>query len=290
MKKLLIIFLTIILTLSFSACGEKNITDNTDKNGKENNDNSSFTEIVVADNKNCSIIITGIDSDNSSGFTVQVELKNKSNDKSYMVSIEDSFINGIDCLTDFALQIDAGKKYNADIILLSNQLKDNGVGDFTDIELTFFVFDLGNWDAGTVVLETVHIYPYGEDKASKYVRETQPSDNVIVDNQYVKVIVIGYDPENENGYAVDLFLLNKTASVAMFSVADASVNGHNINPYYTAYVSANGCAFSSIVWPDNILKEKGITDIEEIQLLLAANTYENWQGDYYFKETFTLNP
>ncbi len=149
---------------------------------------------------------------------------------------------------------------------------------------------MGNWDAGAIVLETVHIYPYGKNKASKYVRETKPSDNVIIDNEYIKVIVIGYNPENEHEYAVDFFLLNKTDSVTMFSVVEAFVNEHSINPYYTAYISANGCTFSSIVWPDNILKENGITKIDKIQLLFTAKTYENWQGDYYLKETFTLNP
>lgn len=71
--------------------------------------------------------------------------------------------------------------------------------------------------------ETIHIYPYGEDKAVKFVREAQATDNVIIDNNYITVIVTGYEKDDIFGYTVNLFLLNKTDKNVMFSVDEASV-------------------------------------------------------------------
>lgn len=287
MKKLLAWLLTTTLLLSISACGEKN---NNNDNGHNSNNDTSFNEIVVIDNNDCTIKIKAVDPNNKSGYSLKVEFKNKSTNKTYMASVDSASINGIDCQSDFALEIKPKEKTTVDVILLSNLIKENNIGDFTDIEVTFLVFELGNWEAGPIVLETFHIYPYGQDKANQYVREIQPTDNVIIDNDYVKVIVVGYNPKGKQGYSVNLFLLNKTNKVAMFTIEKAFVNEHNIDPYYTAYVSANGCAFSSITWPINSLKDNGISDVTEIKLLFNIVNYENWQGDYYVKDTFILKP
>ncbi|HQB32696.1 MAG TPA: hypothetical protein PLI19_05130 [Erysipelotrichaceae bacterium] len=288
MKKLLILLLALILMLPLCGCEKDKPID--DNNNNDNTDNSSFSKVVAVDNQECSIVIKGVDLKNSAGLALKAELINKSGSKTLMFSIKEATINGVDCETMFSWMGAPKEKYNDDIVLLSNLLKENGVGDFTDIQITFFVYDVDNWEGGAVALETVHIYPYGQDKASKYVREEKPSDNVIVDNDYVKVVVVSYDPNGQNGYTVTMFLVNKTDNIAMFAVYDSYINGTFIYPYWVVYVSRQGCAFSSITWSPDSLKEKGIKEVEKIAILLEAVNYENWQGDYYVKETFTLIP
>lgn len=310
MKKLVSLLLALTLMMSLVACGGETSSNNGDKpstssQSGENNDNNSaednksnteeenkitFEEIVVVDNDECVIKITEIDPDNMWGFSLKAQLENKSADKTYMFSVESAAINGVQCDPFFASEVAAGKKANEEISFSDSSLEENGVGEFSDIELTFRVYDSNDWTADEVAKETVHVYPYGEDKAVAFVRETQASDNVIIDNEYVTITVIGYENDDIWGYTVNLFLQNKTDSTVMFSVDEASVNGYMADPFYANSVSAGKCAFSSMSWSDTTLEENGITEVEEIEMLFRAYDADNWTGDDFANQTITLNP
>lgn len=307
MKKFLTLLLSLALVLSLAACGGQK-TSNTltptspldsSESGKGNETDSTtertdnqvvFEEIVAIDNEECAIKITGIEPDNMWGYTLNSHLENKSTDKTYMFSVESAAINGVQCDTMFAAEVAAGKKANEAISFADSALVENGVGDYTDIELTFRVYDSNDWAADAVARETVHVYPYGEDKAVTFAREAQSSDNVIIDNEYVTVIVTGYEDDEIWGYTANLFLMNKTDTTVMFNVNDASVNGYMADPFYATSVSAGKCAFSSMSWADTVLAENGITEIEEIEFLLRAYDADNIMAGDFANEAITLNP
>lgn len=144
--------------------------------------------------------------------------------------------------------------------------------------------------ADPVAKETIHIYPYGEDKAVQFVRESQSGDNIIIDNDYVTVIVTGYENDEIWGYTVNLFLLNKTDKDVMFSVNETSVNGFMADPFYATTVIAGKCAFSSMSWSNTTLEDNGITAVEEIELKMRAYDSDNWFGDDFANEVITLKP
>ena len=231
-----------------------------------------------------------IDPDNMWGFTLKAELENKSAEKTYMFSVESAAINGVESDPLFASEVAPEKKANESIIFSDSSLKGNDIGDYTDIELTFRVYDSNDWLSEAAARETVHVYPYGEDKATTFVREAQSSDNVIVDNESVTVVVTSYEDDPIWGYTVNLFLLNKTDKNVMFSVDEASVNGYMADPFFATSVSAGKCAFGSMAWPDSSLQENGITEVEEIEFLLRAYDSDNWLGEDFVNETITLNP
>lgn len=318
MKKLLALILAILMLLSVVACDVETSTDDDDKNSSgnqtdddtdgnnqnnnnntesgdqsnnnENNNEITFSEIVVVDNAECVIKVTGIDRDNMWGYTLKVYLENKSSEKTYMFSVENAAINGVQCDPFFAAEVAAGKKANEEINFDEDEFEENGIKDYTDIELTFRVYDTNDWMADDVAVETVRIYPYGEDKAVKYIRTPQANDNVVVDNEYVTVVVTGYEYNEILGYTVKLFLLNKTEKNIMFNVEDAAVNGYMADPFFAKSVCAGKCAFSSISWSDTDLEENGITEIEEIEFNLQAYDYDSWSEDYFVDQTITLNP
>lgn len=289
MKRLVTLFLAFMLILSLSACSDDNSTDDK-KHSKNKSDEISFTEIVAVDNDECMIKITEIDPDNESGFTLKAELENKSEDKAYLFSVYNAAINDVQCDVSFLKEVTAGNKSLEEIIFANDIFDENDIGDYTDIELAFQVYDSGDVNADDVANETVHIYPYGEDNAVKFVRESQDSDNVLIDNEYVTVIVTGYDHDDIWGYAVNLFLLNKCDKDVMFMVEEASVNGYMADPYYAYSVSVGKCAFSNVYWSDTEFEENGITDVEEIEFKLRAYNADDWTDDAFANETFTLNP
>ena len=297
MKRIATLLLVFTLLLSLVACGGENAnndgstkanntTNNADQTtssqeettkGEETAENEiTFTEMVAIDNEECAIKIIGIEADNMWGFTVKALLENKSADKTYMFSVETAAINGVQCDPFFATEVAAGKKSNEEISFTDDVLEENGITEYTDIELTFRVYDSNDWTADAVAKETIHIYPYGEDKAVNFVREAQDSDNVIIDNDYVSVIVTGYEEDEILGYTVNLFLLNKTDKNVMFSVDEASVNGFMADPFYATSVSAGKCAFSSMSWSDTTFEENSITEVETIEFKFRAYDEDNW--------------
>lgn len=302
MKKLVTLPLSLALLLSLVACGNNETPSISDKipdaspNGgvEQNSDKTTnqitFESLVAVDNEECIIKITEIDPDNMWGFTLKTELENKSAEKTYMFSIESAAINGVQCDPLFASEVAPGKKANENISFSNSSLEKNGVGDYTDIELTFRVYDNNDWLAEAVARETVHIYPYGEDKATTFVREAQSSDNVIADNEYITAVVIGYENDAIWGYTVNLFLLNKTDKNVMFSVNDASVNGYMADPFFATSVSAGKCSFNSMSWSDNTLNENGISEVGEIEFTLRVYDSDNLFDGDLFNETVVLNP
>ena len=261
---------------------------NTDNNNSENE--ITFTELIAIDNTECKIKVTGIDPDSIWGYTINIHLENKSDNKTYMFSVIHASINGIQCDPLFATEVAPGKKSNEKIILLESQLKESGIKKYTDIELTFRVYDSNDWLAEDIVQETINIYPYGEDKAIKYVRESQSTDNIIIDNEYVTAIVTGYEDDIIWGYSVKLFIVNKTNKTLMFSINNASINGYMADPFFATSISKEKCLFTSVSWLDSILEDNGIITVEEIEFTVRVYDANDWLADDFTNTTIILNP
>lgn len=252
--------------------------------------NVSFEEMTVVDNEECSIIISQIEPDNMWGYTIKVKLENKSTDKEYMFSVQSAAINGVQSDPFFASSVSAGKKSNDTIQFSKSSLKGNDIGEFTDIELTFRVHDNNDWTADEVAKETIRIYPYGEENSVLYVREPKETDTIIIDNEYVKATVIGYEEDSIWGYTVNLFLENKTDKEVMFSIDEVSVNGYMADPFFADSVIPGKSAFSSISWSKNTFTENSISKVEEIEFIFKAYDNSDWLADPFANENITLKP
>lgn len=250
----------------------------------------SFEEVIAVDNEYCTIKITEIDLDNMWGYTLKTYLENKSDDKVFMYSVDSAAINGVDTDPYFATEVAAGKKSNEEITFMSDELEKEGITDYTDIELNFRVYDSNDWTAEDVVQISVHVYPYGEENAVRYTREQQDSDVILVDNEYTKVVVTGYEWDEIWGYNVMLYIENKSDTSIMVSADNVSVNGFMLDPFYADSVSAGNCAFSSMSWYEEDLEANGITEIEEIEFVLKVYDDSNWAASDFFNQTVTLNP
>lgn len=315
MKKFVAFLLIGILMVSISACDlsdletptissptidipaidpNQDVANNTESLAPEVTDNIAqeitFEEIVVVDNEQCAIKITDIDKDNMWGYTLKVYLENKSADKTFMFSVVSASVNGVDSDPLFAQEVAAGKKSNASISFMDSALEDYNIGEFTDILLNFRVYDSDDWFADDIATTSVHVYPYGEDNATKYVREQQPTDTVLVDNEYASVIVTDYDPDNLWGYTANIYIVNKTDTTIMVSVDDASVNGYMLDPFFATSVIPGACKFSSISWSSSDFEENNITEVENIEFNLRIYNENDWMAEDFANDTIALTP
>jgi hypothetical protein len=250
----------------------------------------SFDEFTPIDNDECAVTIKSLDPDSFWGYTIKVALENKSADKTYMYSVETASINGVEADPFFASEVAPGKKANNEINFTSFDYEETGIKEITDIELIFKVYDTNDWMADPVALESCHIYPLGQENAVQYVRESQATDNVLVDNEDITVIVTEQGMDSIWGYTVHLYFVNKTDVEVMFSVDDASVNGFMADPFFARSVQPGKCAFTTMSWSEETLKENDISEIEEIEFTLKASDSNDWLADDIFNEVITLKP
>jgi hypothetical protein len=306
MKRLATLLISLSLLLSLVACGGEStpsnagtasvsassgeLSENESEEESKGEKEVTFEEITVVDNEQCLIKITGIEPDNMWGYTLKTYLENKSADKTFMFSIDSAAINGVQADPFFATKVAAGKKSNEEISFSDSNLSANGIDDFTDIELSFRVYDSNDWSADSVARETVHVYPFGEESATAFVRENQSTDTVVVDNDSATVIVTGYSEDSIWGYTVNLYLINKTDKELTYSVDEASVNGFMADPFWASSVSAGKVAFASMSWSTSDFEENDITTVEEIEMKLRIYNSDDWSADDIFNETVTLNP
>lgn len=288
MKKITILTIAFMMTLSLLACGKKTIPDD---NGNVNQNNEiGFTVFGAIENENCLIRIIKVDLENKNGLTIKIECENKSQDKNYIFSIASSAVNGIQYYPYTYLEVASGQILDMDVFFPTKAFAGYEIDNFTDIEITFFVYDSSDLNYKPIVYETINIYPYGEDKAVKYVREPQADDNVIIDNEYATVIVTGYNPDGKNGYTVNLFLINKTDDTLMYSVEELSINGYEIAFFYADSVYGGNCYISFMSIIPELLEEKNITEVETLKIRFRIFNIDNQNDIDYSNDIIVLKP
>lgn len=249
-----------------------------------------FQEVMVVDNEDCAIYISDFREDPVWGWVLDARLENKSESDTWMFAISSASVNTVQIDPLFAAQIAPGKKAKEQIHLSASTLKEHDVGLYTDIELYFRVYDAEDWMKEPVATPSIHIYPYGADKARPYVRQLQPNDQVLVDQKDFAVTVTGFVNDPVRGFTAQLFVQNKTDQRIMLTAENASVNGFMADPLFAMSVDPGNCAFGRMSWPDTVLRDLGITQVEKIEFILRAYDEINWTAEDIVKLPVKLTP
>ncbi|MBQ4648499.1 MAG: hypothetical protein IJB76_04995 [Clostridia bacterium] len=292
MKKLMALLLSVLLTVPFVACGDEGgdeslkVDDSSAVSQKE--EDIAFEEQIVVDNDKCLIKITGIDADNLFGYTLNVYLENKSEDTPYLFTVNKAVVNGVDCPVLLYVEVDPGSNTDYEVTLMDTELKEYGVGDYTDIILYFTVEDANNIALDPVVEENVHVYPLGKDKATKFSRKPKDTDVVLADESEVKVTVIDYKLDDVWGYTIVFFVENNSDKDISVSSENESLNGVAFEPLFANSVPAKCSSFETMCFYNDFLENNSIETVEEIKFILKGNEDATWSS--LFEKEITLNP
>lgn len=115
-------------------------------------------DIVLFDNEQCQMIVTGFEKDDIWGYTMKVYLENKT-DKELMFSTDGVAMNGFMCDPFWAESIAAGKRNNTKLTWSEDALAENEITEVTEIVLPIRVYDNNDWMAEAFVEETFTINP-----------------------------------------------------------------------------------------------------------------------------------
>ena len=246
-------------------------------------------ETVILDNEICTVTLKSIDPDNMWGYTWNVLLENKT-EQNLMFSLDDVSVNGVMCDPFWATAVSAGMSANSEISWDSEDFALSGITEATVVEFQLTVYDDDNLNMDYLVDQVFTVYPLGEDAATTVEYTPKDSDVVLFDNDSCSMIVTGYEPDNEWGYTVNVYLLNKTDTRLMFTVDGASVNDFMCDPFWATTVSAGKAAYSQLTWSSEDFETNGITEVEKITLPVTVYDDTLLLSDDIVSETFTLEP
>ena len=272
-------------------------TDNEEetKEGKKSSSKSTrpitLKNEVVLDNELFSITAKSIDEDSEYGYLVNLLIENKSPDKTYTFGIQKGQVNGVEVDPYTIIFINPGKKANITVFI--ENLKEYGIEEYTDIELIVNVTEgKYTYDEPYTMSESIHIYPYGKENAGKFVYEAKAGDQVLVDNEYVTVIYTGDNKENELGYSINLYIVNKTDKDITVSGDDMSINGYMVGADFFKDVSAGKVSLSNIQWYEETFKENDIDEskINDIEFSLDIYPPENIEAEHFFNGMLKITP
>lgn len=302
MKKFLSFILALVMLLSLAACSDnstQNSSDDDDDDDDEKKTTSSslskidFEEMTVVDNETCTIKVTDVTYSKKEGYNFEVYLENKSEDQAYIFSTYDTSVNGVMTYSSLYTTLEARENATADLYIIGTDLAKIGVEKYTDVEVEFTLQDPDSYE--TLLSETVHIYPYGEDKAETYVRKAQKSDTVIVDNEYAQVIVTGYENDEYGQYVVNFYMVNQYDAEIFIRTNNIYLNQYEADTYCSVILPAGKVAFREMAWTEDDLEAlgldemiNGVEDFEEITFELEIIDWEPY--DTLYTDNITLNP
>ena len=246
---------------------------------------------MLVDNELFSITAKSIDEDSEYGYAVHLLIENKSPDKTYTFNIQKGEVNGVEVNLYTVIFVNPGKKANTAVII--DDLKEYGIEEYTDIELTVDVTEgKYTYDEPYAMSESVHIYPYGKENATEFVYEAKAGDQVLVDNEYVTVIYTGDNKENELGYSISLYIVNKTDKDITVSGDDMSINGYMAEAYYDQRISAGKISLSGIQWYGETFKENDMDEskINDIEFSLDIYPTDAAEAEHFFNGMLKFAP
>ena len=113
---------------------------------------------------------------------------------------------------------------------------------------------------------------------------------VLAEDENCTVIITGIEEDSLFGYALNVFLENKTETELMYTVDNVSVNGYMCDPFWATTVAPGKKANTQITFMDSDFEINGITEVQEITLTLQVYDNNDWMAPYLVEALFTINP
>lgn len=294
MKKHILLFCTLALTLSSFSCVEmKNDESKTEivsvesedskKPKKETDDKKSdsnemteepeekttedtklvdaltIDEQVLWEVDGVKITATGITEDSLWGSEIDLLIENNS-DKDVGISADAVIVNDYMISDLTSIKVTAGNKSNDSITLFSSELEAAGIENIGKVEL---------------YLHTFNPETYMKEKESECITITTSADGVdtesdidgvtLFEQNGIKIVGQYVDEESFWGAAVLLYIENNTNQDIIVQCDDVAINGYMVTSLCSQTVYANKKAITDITLLQSDLEDNGITSVEEVE-------------------------
>jgi len=291
MNKLLLLFLAISISLVMFACGgpsdDAKQTASTDGNAEVTDQNpeaeqketqpsvgdnaSTILEQVLLDSDGLKITATGLES-GILGTDIKLMIENNTN-QDLAFQARNTSVNGYMVETMFSSDIPAGKKANDAITLLASDLNLCGIDNIADIELSFHIFTIEDWEdylnSDIIQIKT--------SAADGFVYEFDDSGEPLYEGNDIKITTKGLAKDSSLlGSGLLLYIENNSEQPITVQARDLSVNGFVIDGMLSKDVMPGKKANTELTLPDYELESNGVTAISDLEFSFHIFNANSW--------------
>jgi len=238
------------------------------------NEDVNVQESVIYDDGGIKVTVLSLDFRGWMGPELRFLIENNS-EKAIMLQASDLVINGYMINPIMSAEVEAGEKVNDELTVLNSDLESAGIETIQYFSFNLRVIDSADW-AETFITDTIRIET---DANPAFIQKVDDSGTVLVEQNGVRIIMKELLTEQEFwGAELLLFIENDSGQDISVTVKDVTANGLAVNPLFYADVLSGTKAFAGLGFLENDLKEKGISDIREIELYFNVIDKNNFRA------------
>ena len=113
---------------------------------------------------------------------------------------------------------------------------------------------------------------------------------LLAEDENITVKVTSVNPDDAMGYALKLYLENKTDEELMFTLDRVSVNGFMCDPFWAATVTPGMKANETVTVLSSALQDNGIDTVTDITFTLRVYSAEDITGEDLLNQVCTIYP
>ncbi|MEN6419201.1 MAG: zinc ribbon domain-containing protein [Clostridiaceae bacterium] len=129
---------------------------------------------------------------------------------------------------------------------------------------------------GSAVMEAAEEAEPSSGKNETPVGDVAVNEQVVLDEQGLKITVLSLDMENWFGPTLNLLIENNTEKNLTVQARNTSVNGVMMDPYFSCDVAAGKKANSDLSFISSDFSDAGITTLQTVELLFYVYETDTW--------------
>ncbi|MBQ2640939.1 MAG: hypothetical protein IJG15_02960 [Lachnospiraceae bacterium] len=213
--------------------------------------------------------ITGYKAD-MKGFTVKLHCDNKGEHKT-VISADNSAVNKYNIETAWSVSLGKDESCDSEILFPVLELEKLGITAVDELTLRLSVYDGKD---GDVLSENSisTVYPTGKKADQVVAPERKPVDKeaVVVNDAACTFILQGPVQKDAVASSIPCYIENKTDKVISLVLENSTVNGQPVEGFVGMEILPGTRGYSSVLYMQDALAAKGITDITGIAATLKV--------------------
>ncbi len=233
---------------------------------------ATIEETVLFEQNDVKVTATKMVSDELWGPGVNLLIENNSA-QDILVTCDSLTVNDYMVYDFFSAEVSAGKKSNEVVYLLDDTLIEAGVTTIADINM---VFDISNNDSYDTIFMTEPIQ-LKTSQFTNYKKEKLDEGLLLLDQDGIKIVAKYLDYDEFFGNEIVFYFENNTDKDVSVYCESCAINGFMIDSFLSGEINAGKMLIEGITIADENLKENGIEEIEEVDIVFSfsdSDTYD----------------
>lgn len=222
------------------------------------------------------------------GFYLTIVLENCSKDADLQVVIDSLYLNKMRVECDSNWKLKVGEKGEYLLQVEEDVVKCLGLGPYTSIVIYYSVYDTKHDVKEPVDEYCIRIFPEGEEKEEKFIRDIGPMDVQVFDNKELTLICTGTERDEEYNY-LRFYLENKNKREINCILDGFEMDGSDFGGIYETKMLDAGCSTEFLLaFPVSEFGDLHLADMEKISFCLYV--VDAHQKTLVNDETVTFKP